>query len=302
MRPVRYSACAWLVAAALGGCAGGEAESGAEVRVTSPELMTVSPGVQVVADADEPLFYADGYYWLYRDGIWLRSDSYRGGFARIDVNMVPGEIRDISQPQMYAHYRRHAGQQNYARGSQIRERQPARPQGTYQQPPQQQQPMQQPQQPYQQPAQPGRTPTEPQPSSPSQQPPVPNPMPQSQGTPGTNTPSTPGAQGSQIPENSPGAPLPSQRDRGTDRDRQNGGATTSPSTTPSDTDKDRTKSSTDVDTNRSDLDKNKSGMDKSGMNREQNDADKDNNKKARGNDQNKKDKSDKDVDKKTSPY
>ncbi|MGE5183635.1 MAG: hypothetical protein ACM31C_16300 [Acidobacteriota bacterium] len=256
--------------------------------------MTISPGVQVVADADEPLFFADGYYWLYRDGVWLRSDSYRGGFARIDVNVVPGEIRDIRQPQMYAHYRRHAGQQNYARGSQIRERQPARPQGTYQQPMQQQQ---------QQQPQPGRTPTEPQPSTPSQQPPVPNPMPQSQGTPGAGTPRSPGAQGSQIPENGPGAPLPSQRDRSTDRDQQNGGEVTPPSSspTPSDRGADRTKSPTDVDTNRSQLDKNKSGMDKSGMNREQNDANKDHNKKARGNDQNKQDEPDRNVDKKTTP-
>src|SRR5258706_8688121 len=101
MRRLRVSAYAWVVAAALGGCAAGEAEYGAEVRVSSPELVAVSPSVQVFADADEPLFYADGYYWLYRDNIWLRSDSYRSGFARIDVNIVPMEVRTIQQPQVY---------------------------------------------------------------------------------------------------------------------------------------------------------------------------------------------------------
>jgi hypothetical protein len=305
MKPVRYSACAWLVAAALGGCAGGEVESGATVRVTSPELVAVSPGVQVVADADEPLFYADGYYWLYRDGVWLRSDSYRGGFARMDVNMVPSEVREIPQPQVYAHYRRHGGGA-YARGSQIRERAHSQPQGTYQQ--QQAQP-QQPQQQQQQPMQPGATPTEPQPSSPSQSAPVPNPMPPNQGTPGAGTSGSPNTQGSQIPQNTP-TTLPSQRDRDAkDLDRDHTGTVqpvspTSPATTPTDhgkdkdmdkdKDKDIDNGRSDVDKNRSDLDTNKSGMDKSGMDRTRNDAAKDNNKKARGSDSNKKDKSDKD--------
>src|SRR6266436_9895015 len=99
MRRLRVSVYAWVVAAALGGCAAGEAEYGAEVRVTSPELVAISPDVQVIADSDEPMFYADGYYWLYRDNMWLRSDAYQRGFARVDVNIVPSNVREIRQPQ-----------------------------------------------------------------------------------------------------------------------------------------------------------------------------------------------------------
>ena len=51
------------------------AEAAVRDRDTSPELVAVGPDVQVVADADEPLFYADSYYWLYRDNMWLRSDT-----------------------------------------------------------------------------------------------------------------------------------------------------------------------------------------------------------------------------------
>jgi hypothetical protein len=178
--------------------------------VTSPDLVAVSPGVQVIADADEPLFYADGYYWLYRDNTWMRSDNYRGGFARIDVNIVPQGVRAIQQPQTYAHYRRNTGRA-YARGGQVQQRQPMRPQGTQQYPqpqPQQQRPMQQPterhdetrpevqrpmdQRPIDQrplennlpprPVEPGTTPTEPTPSSPYQKTPVPNPIPGHEGT------------------------------------------------------------------------------------------------------------------------
>lgn len=140
---------------------------GAEVHVTSPELVAISPDVQVVADADEPLFYADGYYWLYRDSVWLRSDSYRGGFARVDVNIVPGTIRTIQQPVAYSHYRRHGGRA-YARPAQVQTRT--------------QQPQPRPQQapPPQQAPRPFEAPTEPMPTSPTQKPPVPNPMPGSE--------------------------------------------------------------------------------------------------------------------------
>ncbi len=116
MRFGRISALAFAVATSLAGCMGtGEVEYAGAVHVTSPELIVISPGVQVVADADEPLFYADGYYWLYRRGAWLRSDSYRGGFARVDISYVPARVRTIEQPQVYAQYRRHHGRDQQAR-------------------------------------------------------------------------------------------------------------------------------------------------------------------------------------------
>jgi hypothetical protein len=93
------------VTATLAGCA---ATSGDEVQVASPDLVAVQPGVQVVADADAPLFFADGYYWLYRHGVWLRSETYRGGFAQVDINLVPMQVRSIRRPSAYVHYREHA--------------------------------------------------------------------------------------------------------------------------------------------------------------------------------------------------
>jgi len=214
MRRLRVSVYAWVVAAALGGCAAGEAEYGADVRVTSPQLVAISPGVQVIADADDPLFYADGYYWLYRDNVWLRSDSYRGGFARIDANMVPYDLRTLDSPNTYAHYARHH-QTNYARGAQTQTRtQQRQPIQQPQQPmPQQQQtptpPVQQPQ-PYdnrpmgdQRPVTPGATPTEPTPSAPYDKPPVPN--------------AIPGHEGAANDDRNP--TLPSQRHDDLDKDR-----------------------------------------------------------------------------------
>lgn len=118
MRRLRVSACVFAAAASLAACTGsGDVEYAGEVRVTSPELVEIRPGVQVIADADEPLFYADGYYWLYRDGYWLRSDSYRGGFAAVEISYVPERVRAIDQPQLYVQYRRHMGRERQARGT-----------------------------------------------------------------------------------------------------------------------------------------------------------------------------------------
>jgi hypothetical protein len=116
------SAYVFVVAASVSGCAPtGDVEYAGEVHVTSPELVTISPGVQVVADADEPLFYSDGMYWLYRDNSWYRSDSYRGGFARVEYTYLPQRIRVIERPQTYVQYRRH-GEGRYARERQMQTR------------------------------------------------------------------------------------------------------------------------------------------------------------------------------------
>ena len=62
---MRSIVAAGLLAAAV-------AASGCAATVTSdaygPDLVYVSPGVQVIADYHEPIFYSDGYYWRLRRG------------------------------------------------------------------------------------------------------------------------------------------------------------------------------------------------------------------------------------------
>lgn len=69
---------------------------------TSPDLVEVSPGVQVIADYDYPVFYSDGLYWRYNDGLWYRSPNYYGGWG-VSYN-VPIGVRGISNPGGYAHW------------------------------------------------------------------------------------------------------------------------------------------------------------------------------------------------------
>ena len=75
----------------------GEADEG------NADLVEVSPGVEVIADWDEPIFFVDNFYWVNRGGYWYRSGWYGGGWGRVDV--VPDRVRGISNPGGYVHYR-----------------------------------------------------------------------------------------------------------------------------------------------------------------------------------------------------
>jgi hypothetical protein len=67
------------------------------------DLVEVSPGVEVLADYDEPIFFADDFYWVNRGGIWYSSTWYGGGWGR--AGNVPAHISGIAHPEGYAHYR-----------------------------------------------------------------------------------------------------------------------------------------------------------------------------------------------------
>src|ERR1044071_2892142 len=91
-----------LFVALAGGCAGtGQFTYAAEA--TAPELVVISPGVQVIADLDEPIFYSGNYYWRNQGGFCDRSAYHTRGWARVQV--APVEIQRIEHPAMYVHYR-----------------------------------------------------------------------------------------------------------------------------------------------------------------------------------------------------
>jgi hypothetical protein len=69
----------------------------------APDLVYVSPGVQVIADYDTPIFYADNYYWRYDGGRWYRSTWYTGGWSYWAA--PPYVVARIERPYAYRHYR-----------------------------------------------------------------------------------------------------------------------------------------------------------------------------------------------------
>jgi hypothetical protein len=94
-----------LASALLAGCYAedGPAPQYAGEADGQGDLVEVSPGVEVLADYDEPIFFADDYYWVNRGGIWYSSTWYGGGWGR--AGNVPGHITAISNPGAYRHYR-----------------------------------------------------------------------------------------------------------------------------------------------------------------------------------------------------
>jgi hypothetical protein len=67
-----------------------------------PDLVYVSPGVQVVANYGEPIFYSDGFYWRYYGGVWYRSSYYTGGWV---YARPPVAVLRVPSPHSYVYYR-----------------------------------------------------------------------------------------------------------------------------------------------------------------------------------------------------
>jgi hypothetical protein len=103
---MRITIASGLFALALGlgaGCSGVGYRGTVEVSASAPDLAYVAPGVHVIADYDEPIFYANGYYWWFYDGVWYRSPTYTGGW--VYVSAPPTGIARIYEPHRYRHYR-----------------------------------------------------------------------------------------------------------------------------------------------------------------------------------------------------
>jgi len=105
MRALFNRARVLTVAAALFG--GAVAVTGCYATATTadpygPDLVYAAPGVQVIADYNEPIFYSDGLYWRYYGGAWYRSSYYTGGWV---YARPPVAVMRIDRPTAYVHYR-----------------------------------------------------------------------------------------------------------------------------------------------------------------------------------------------------
>jgi hypothetical protein len=88
---------------------------------TPPPLVEVEPGIQVVPEYGEEVFFVDGWYW-HRSGagLWYRSRDHRGGWVMVDRGRVPGRLYRIP-PGHYKHWHR-GGERQMARNERRGER------------------------------------------------------------------------------------------------------------------------------------------------------------------------------------
>jgi hypothetical protein len=71
----------------------------------APPMVEVSPGVLVVHDYDQEVFFVDGRYWMrWRDGRWYRANDHRGGWVSTEPRAVPGPLARLP-PGTYRHYK-----------------------------------------------------------------------------------------------------------------------------------------------------------------------------------------------------
>jgi hypothetical protein len=98
-----YAMAAALLALAATACVG-EYRGTATVTASAPDLVLVSPGVYVVEDHHDAVFYSNGFYWRFYDGLWYRSRYYDDSFVRVRYSTVPVRVRRIDRPRAYVRY------------------------------------------------------------------------------------------------------------------------------------------------------------------------------------------------------
>ena len=61
-----------------------------ELPVVIPQLVVVTPGIEVVPDVDYEVFHTGGYYWTRHEGRWYRSGNPRSGWVFMPRGVPPG--------------------------------------------------------------------------------------------------------------------------------------------------------------------------------------------------------------------
>jgi hypothetical protein len=84
-----------LLALAFLAPAAARAQVGVNIQLglpAAPPMVVVQPGVQVVENYDEEVFYTGGWYWVRRDGRWWRARQPRAEFRYVEQRRVPVTI------------------------------------------------------------------------------------------------------------------------------------------------------------------------------------------------------------------
>lgn len=106
MSRLKISVLVAAFALASGGCLG-QAHLSGGYAAPDPVLVELRPGVWVIEDYDQPVFYADGFFWMYRTDGWYRSSDHVNGWTY--VRAAPQVVVRIERPDEYVHFRATVG-------------------------------------------------------------------------------------------------------------------------------------------------------------------------------------------------
>jgi hypothetical protein len=85
-----------LALLALAAPAAASAQAHLSIRIglpaVLPPLVVVEPGVKVVQDFGEEIFFVDGYYWMHRDHRWYRAHDHRASWTFVEPRWVPAAL------------------------------------------------------------------------------------------------------------------------------------------------------------------------------------------------------------------
>lgn len=82
-----------------------------------PPLIIVSPGVQVVQDYDDEVFFIDGYYWVERDGRWYHSRDHHGKWIFVERSHVHHWLVQPRARGQYKHWNKAKHDAHHAKSS-----------------------------------------------------------------------------------------------------------------------------------------------------------------------------------------
>jgi hypothetical protein len=71
----------------------------------TPPLVEIQPGVMVVHDYGDEVFFTGGWYWVRgTDGRWYRARDHRGGWVYVEPAVVPAVLVRVP-PGRYKHHK-----------------------------------------------------------------------------------------------------------------------------------------------------------------------------------------------------
>ena len=70
-----------------------------------PPLVLVTPGIQVVPEHEEEIFFVDGFYWHRRDNHWFKSKDHHGNWVVVEERGVPPGLVKLKVGE-YRHFKR----------------------------------------------------------------------------------------------------------------------------------------------------------------------------------------------------